>query len=617
MTLLPRSTDRRYAWLCAGIVLATIAFTIPIAESGVNDDWSYTKTALDLAQTGHLHYNGWAAAMLGAQAYWGALFIKLFGFSFLVVRLSVAPLAAACGVLLYLLHRRASLAPGLALFGSLTLVLSPVFIPNAATFMTDIPALFLFLVSIYGYVRVAEVLDMAGSSAGAFGSLRLWGWLMLGLSGGLLGGTVRQVVWFVPMLCSGYLLLRCCRSRRLCIAIVPLTITGMISLNGMLLFLAWYQDQPYALPRHASFNVLFSHANPTALLGYILAVLLQTMGIMMLPLLITLPMLYRQRLAGLWFPWPRLGSAFIIALFIWLFEWLCFDHAWLFHSGFSLYPYMYRTSPAPPASLPFIMPLRLWQAINLTVTILVCGTLALCVTTRFWPHRENAGAEQSRGQMPVVIGLLFAFSAPYAALLLWHALMPDTLTVSERYLLLVLPLATIVFLSAYEKLTRRTRLPLASWLVLSLSCFLGVASAHDYFAQLRARLSATHFLEQRGIPRTNIMAGFEYDGWTQISVAGHYNDWRIEKPPGSYIQPPKSAGFETIYLYWPYTPAVHPDYVVAQSPHPDLQMTDLPPTRYQCWLPPFHRYLCVQVMNPALAAVSRLPALPAPSASIR
>jgi 4-amino-4-deoxy-L-arabinose transferase-like glycosyltransferase len=162
-------SDRRSALLCACAVFAAIAFTVPIAESGVNDDWSYVKTARDLAQTGELIYNGWSAAMLGAQAYWGALFIKLFGFSFFAVRMSVALLAGGCAALLYALHRRARLPAGLALFGGLTIVLSAVFIPNATSFMTDVPALFLLLVSIYGYVRVAELLEAADAAAVRWG----------------------------------------------------------------------------------------------------------------------------------------------------------------------------------------------------------------------------------------------------------------------------------------------------------------------------------------------------------------------------------------------------------------------------------------------------------------
>jgi len=133
------------------------------------------------------------------------------------------------------------------------------------------------------------------------------------------------------------------------------------------------------------------------------------------------------------------------------------------------------------------------------------------------------------------------------------------------------------FLRVFHLWTGRTRLPLVAWFALSLFCFYGVAQTHDYFAQLRARLVVTDDLEHRGIPRTSIMAGFEYDGWTQITVAGHYNDPRIRKPEGIYIPAPKSPGFATIYPCWIHTPAVHPDYVVALAQHPELRMTDLPP----------------------------------------
>src|SRR5437763_5616243 len=150
------SRDKVNGFYCAAVVLVAIALTRPIAESGVNDDWSYTKTALDLAQTGQLRYNGWAAAMVGAQAFWGAAFIKIFGFSFLATRLSTVPLAAGCALLLYALHRRAQLSPALSLFGTLTVTLSPLFIPHAVTFMTEVPAFFLLLLSVFCYVQAVE-----------------------------------------------------------------------------------------------------------------------------------------------------------------------------------------------------------------------------------------------------------------------------------------------------------------------------------------------------------------------------------------------------------------------------------------------------------------------------
>src|SRR5256885_12336142 len=95
-------TSRVDALLCALLVAACIVATWPICGVPFSDDFSYTKTALDFARSGQFHYNGWAAVMLGWQAVWGALFIKLLGFSFNVVRLSMLPFAMANA---YLFHR--------------------------------------------------------------------------------------------------------------------------------------------------------------------------------------------------------------------------------------------------------------------------------------------------------------------------------------------------------------------------------------------------------------------------------------------------------------------------------------------------------------------------------
>jgi hypothetical protein len=69
---------------------------------GVNNEWSYAKTVQVLAHSGHIVFNGWVAAIVGWMLYLGALFVKLFGFSFTTVRLSMLPVSMAT---LYLTHR--------------------------------------------------------------------------------------------------------------------------------------------------------------------------------------------------------------------------------------------------------------------------------------------------------------------------------------------------------------------------------------------------------------------------------------------------------------------------------------------------------------------------------
>jgi hypothetical protein len=72
------------------------------ANMGVCDDGPYIAMAQTLSSTGRLVYNGWPAAMLGWQIYLGAAFIKMFGFSFTVVRMSTLIVAM---ILAFLLQR--------------------------------------------------------------------------------------------------------------------------------------------------------------------------------------------------------------------------------------------------------------------------------------------------------------------------------------------------------------------------------------------------------------------------------------------------------------------------------------------------------------------------------
>src|SRR5262249_8942370 len=144
-----RQQERRQLLLCIGVAVIAVLATNPFLEMGLNDDWSYTYMARELAETGHLHYHGWASAMLGAQAWFAALIIQVVGFSFTAVRLSTSVFVVGCAVLVFRLGRRAGLNSSFATFATLTLVLSPLFLPLAVSFMTDVPALFFLLACFY------------------------------------------------------------------------------------------------------------------------------------------------------------------------------------------------------------------------------------------------------------------------------------------------------------------------------------------------------------------------------------------------------------------------------------------------------------------------------------
>lgn len=146
-----------------------IAFllTWPFAQLPFSDDWSYAFTARQLAQTSHLTYNGWATAAIIPQAYWGALIIRIFGFSFNALRIGTLPFAMAAAAICYLLARRAALAPGPAVLASMTMALGPMFLPLAASFMSDVPGLLFMLLSLYAPFAAGNRLRPLGNCHGS------------------------------------------------------------------------------------------------------------------------------------------------------------------------------------------------------------------------------------------------------------------------------------------------------------------------------------------------------------------------------------------------------------------------------------------------------------------
>jgi hypothetical protein len=395
---------------------------------------------------------------------------------------------------------------------------------------------------------------------------------------------------------------------------LPLALSSVTAFGAALWFLAWFKEQPYAVPEEVfgSFSRFLLPGVALYLCRLAIRILL-TIGFFIFPFLVILPGLYRGWLQEQPGPGARIRGVLLLGALFGLTGWKILDYAWpfpWFDTSF-IFPFLMGAAPIPPASVVPMLSMACRKMISVFFIALVSGNLALWVATVWWwpAQAAKAAAPAARSAAYTLFGL---FSIVYVMLLLLKGMIVDSSGVFDRYLLPLLPLATLGLLTVFHQRTARGWPPFAAWPVLAMFAFCGVAQAHDYFAQLRARLTVTGCLEQQGILRTRILAGFEYDSWTQITVAGHYNDLRIRKPEGSFVSPPKSPGFKTVYVLWKHAPVVQPDYVVALDPHPDLFDTDVPPVGYSCWLPPFHRRLLVQTSDPALTRVQPLPANPEP-----
>jgi hypothetical protein len=269
------------AMLCALALAASSLLIRPHLGMGINDDWSYTRTAQLFAQTGHFIYNGWASPMLGWQVVFAALLIKLFGFSFDVVRSSTLLIGMAMAFMMQRAYVRAGLNQMNASIGTAAIVFSPLVLPLVFNFMTDVPGLFCIVLCAYACLRAVQA-----ASRGTHLS-----WIAFAGLSNALGGTDRQIVWlgFLVMVPSALWILRKNRELLLCGLCICAACTGFA-----VLAMRWLAHQPYAFREE-----LIQKGDIRWFLPNLSSNLVRAswhLGLYLLPILVVfLPALFRKR----------------------------------------------------------------------------------------------------------------------------------------------------------------------------------------------------------------------------------------------------------------------------------------------------------------------------------
>ncbi len=558
---------------CALVLVLCLLVAWPIAEMGINDDWSYILTTQAFVQTHHFIYNGWSTAMLGWQVLWGAVFAWLVRPDFIGIRLSTIPIAMATAVLYCGILRNFGLNRAHALFGTLTLVLSPLFLSLSATFMSDVPGLFVVLLCLYLCQRALAA--QADSHAAL--------WLVAAALTNIGLGTVRQVTWLgilviVPS-CAWLM-----RRRRY---IVPLTvilwIVGVISAK---LLIAWFFRHPYSIPL-----ALFPKSIDAATILQLFkssGELVTTSLLLILPVLVT-------GVAARWPPdrrqilrtvaaWLILGTAYL----------LCKrmgkpslpDLFWtgniLTQYGIMQGPELFRSSHRIPPS--WLMAL---------FGILVLCTISFLRAISRPRVVQTATTEASGLSWHAANILLLPFLACYFLLLFPLAL----IAMFDRYLLEIIAILLIFTLRWHQERVSQG-IPAIATATLVVVAILGVAGTHDLFAMARAEVQLTNALQRAGVPRTEIRGGFDYDTVTEVYTAGYLNDPHLVNPPGSFhpLLTDESGPCGDTFLV--YLPAMHVRYLVTSGPRPCTAPTSFPPQSYRTWLPPARRELFVVARPP-------------------
>ena len=427
----PRS--HRNALFCVLIVMGCALLTNPVANMPFSDEFSYDKTALEFARTGHIVYNGWATAMLGWLIPWGALFIKTFGFSFTGMRLSMLPIDAATVYLFHQILRRFGINPSSAIFGTLAFALSPIFMPSAVSFMTDVPGMFIIFVCLY---MCQEAVKTASDRAALM-------WLASATMFNIAAGTARQIAWLgaLVMVPSTVWLLR----KRRGMKATGVVLWGL-SFIAVLIFLHWFNSQPYSVPEHIIWAriswMTFPHL-AAELVKMVLCLLL-----IILPISVAWLPFARELGRSAWL---RIGGA--LAVFVafelfakamgrmdtWLMPWLMY----LLPEQSSLHPGMYGTPPE----------MTLWIRFVISLFVIAAAMIALERELERKPNASKQGSEAIIATGPgtswhEILWILGPFSLSYVLLLMPRGAFD---VIQDRYMVGLVPSILVVLLKLYQE----------------------------------------------------------------------------------------------------------------------------------------------------------------------
>lgn len=133
-------------WVVAGLLVH------PVGEFPLNDTWSFFKPIRTLHEENRLELSQWPAMTLIAHIVWGWLITLIFGFSFTILRISVAFLGFGGVVAAWQTLRLLTGNEQKALLGALAVGFNAIYFNLSYTFMTDVPFFCSIMWSVYFYL---------------------------------------------------------------------------------------------------------------------------------------------------------------------------------------------------------------------------------------------------------------------------------------------------------------------------------------------------------------------------------------------------------------------------------------------------------------------------------
>jgi len=521
---------------------------------GIGDDRPYILTAQKLAATGHVMYNGWAAAILGWQLYLGAAFIKLFGPSLTSVRMSTLLVAMALAVVLQRIMVRANVSERNATIGTLALVLSPLYLMLSVTFESDIQGLFAVVLCFYGCLRALQATTSRAAIA----------WLCFAVLTNAICGSSRQIEWLgvLVMVPSALWLLRA--QRRVLLAGAAATLAGALFVFACM---HWFQHQPYSIPMPIVVPIV--PVRRQILWQFIVSFL--DLPFLLLPI------------AALFLPQIRKSRPRVVAV-LFLGYLLAAVHPHHVGHIFLLEPTQGEFINLYGLSIPVLQgnpPIFLNTGVQVLLTIAsfggLLGLIASLLRSRGAPPAVDSSSRISWKQLGT---LLVPFTIIYTLFLIPSA---ATYVIHDRYLLVPLVVALPCLVRYYQERIQ-PRLPLASVLLVGIMAIYAIATTHNTFALDRSRVAMAAEIRAAGVPDTSVDNGWEYNFGVELQHADFVNDPRIVVPAHAYVPTPPPTASTCPMLFFDQTPHIKPRYSVSFDPNECSGLAPFAPVSYSRWL---------------------------------
>ena len=549
---------RLWALGCALSLLLCVPLVKPWLDMGTIDDVSYTRSAQLLAETGHIIYNGWAAPILGWHLYWGALFIKLFGFSFNVTRLSTLPVAMAAAFLSQRSMVRAGLTEWNATLATLTISLSPLFLPLTFSYMTDMGGYFVLVLCFYACLRTLQAETDRQACC----------WIAFAAISNAVGGTIRQTGWLGLLVIIPPTLWLVRERKKVLLCGVVSLVLGLGIMAGVM---DWYKHQPRIMSEPVWRGPLTKDKLRNTIRT--IARTLFDAPVFLLPVLLPFFPKLRWRERHAWLT-VLAGGIAISALL------LLIQHqppVWLEPTVGN---YVTERGVLTGTGVHGWRPVLLGDGVRFVLSVLVIvGVSAVGYVLKRNPAvpDDPSACRLSWSSLLLLGG---PFSVVYIALMMSRA---GVNMVFDRYLLPLLFFFALLLGRVYQERVSR-QFPRYAFAVLAIVTIYSIGATHDAFSNLRARLRAAQELEARGIPDAEIDGGWEFNTWVALQTYGFLLPYEGEGTVPPFPKDPTAVPCTP--LFSASIPGLHAKYALSDIPTGCGGQIGIPPVHYREWFGP-------------------------------